>query len=207
MRNGFLIDFEGTDKRLVRQQCLKLFTALGDDPQGRPSVSTVAFPWDNLKGSPIARYEDAGELLAQEIGSNVYGASMLYRMDRYISFLEDWKESYDAGGIIITERYTPETILRFGAEMSDSDRRAYIRWLMEEEYFKLGLPAPQIIFYLDSPAALPDAERRARQLQVATQLGWITLRGCDSDDEQASDRLHHQVLSLVRATASLAYLK
>lgn len=172
---GVLIDLEGVSRKTVREECIKLFQSIDSEACGHPSVSTIAFPWDDFPNSLIARYEEPDSILSKGIGNNVYGATALYRIDRYTSYIEEWKEAYNAGGIIITEHYTPESILRFGSNMSADDLHAYISWLQEEEYCKLGLPAPDVILFFDTSGASEMEGTRRVRLHLAKSLGWIVV--------------------------------
>lgn len=37
---------------------------------------------------------------------NAYAASLMFSMDRYASYKQDWGPFYEAGGLVVADRYT-----------------------------------------------------------------------------------------------------
>ena len=80
---------------------------------------------------------------------NAYAASMFYAMDRYASYKQDWGGFYEAGGLVIADRYTTSNAVHQASKLPEGERRAFLNWLFQLEYELLGLPAPDLVLYLD----------------------------------------------------------
>lgn len=151
--SGKLIVFEGLDGSGKATQAKLFFdsiTAKGVE------AKKISFPdYDSQSSALVKMY------LAGEIGSldevNVYAASNFYSLDRYISYMRNWKEDYLGGKIIVADRYTTSNICHQMSKLPQEERKSYIEWLEHYEYVMLGLPAPDMVFYLDMP---PEASQK-----------------------------------------------
>jgi len=90
---------------------------------------------------------------------NAYAASSFYAVDRFASFVQDWRAYYDNGGLVLTDRYTTSNALHQGAKLPPEERERFFKWLYEYEFDRIGLPTPDTVFYLDI-----EAEHAARRL-------------------------------------------
>ena len=97
---------------------------------------------------------------------NAYAASMFYAMDRYASYKQDWGDFYEAGGLIVADRYTTSNAVHQASKLLKSERKKYLEWLFETEYGLFGLPKPDLVIYLDMPTEI--TERMMRQREKAT---------------------------------------
>ncbi len=82
---------------------------------------------------------------------NAYAASSFYAVDRYVSYHCYWKEKYQAGGIILADRYTTSNAYHQLTKTPREDWDKYLAWLEDFEYVKLGIPKPDAVIYLDMP--------------------------------------------------------
>lgn len=99
------------------------------------------------------------------IKADVYGASILYTIDRYVSYYQDWKKAMEECDIIISGRYIQSNILYQGSKLGtpdDKEFREYVRWLYNLEYTSLGLPKPDKVFFLDAPTDVLNQNLRKR---------------------------------------------
>jgi dTMP kinase len=85
---------------------------------------------------------------------NVYAASSFFAMDRYSSYMLDWKKDYDEGKIIIANRYTTANAVHQLSKLPDSEYKPFLKWLYDYEFKKLGLPRPDVVLYLSLPPEL-----------------------------------------------------
>ena len=69
-----------------------------------------------------------------------------------------------------------------GAKLHDPERKAYLAWLKDAEYGKLGLPIPDLVFYLDLPVEV--SEKLVRQRSDKTGQG-EDIHEIDLDYQQA----------------------
>lgn len=108
---------------------------------------------------------------------NAYAASTFYAVDRYASYKQDWGGYYEEGGILLTDRYTTSNAVHQAGKLPPGERRAYLDWLFHFEYTLLGLPAPDLVLYLDLPSELSQALIRSR----AAQSGQTDIHEADGE--------------------------
>ncbi len=69
-------------------------------------VMAVSFPDYGSPSSALVKMYLAGEFGKEAGDVSPYVASTFYAADRYASFRMKWKAFYDAGGIVLADRYT-----------------------------------------------------------------------------------------------------
>lgn len=113
----------------------------------------VSFPnYSTLSGQLVQSYLD-GKISCD--GKNgAYSASAIYAVDRYVSFVTDWKDFYQNGGFIITGRYTTSNAIYQLTKMPKEEYDAFLDWLFDFEYNKLALPKPDKVIFLDMPVEI-----------------------------------------------------
>ena len=99
---------------------------------------------------------------------NAYAASLFYAMDRYASYKQDWGAFYEAGGLVIADRYTTSNAVHQASKLPPEERKAFLDWLFELEYGKLGLPEPDLVLYLDMPTEITEKMMRSREAATGT---------------------------------------
>lgn len=100
---------------------------------------------------------------------NAYAASTFYSVDRYASYKQDWGKYYEAGGLLIADRYTTSNAVHQAGKLPDGEREKYLDWLFGFEYDLLGLPEPALVFYLDVPTELTEKMMRGREQATNTK--------------------------------------
>lgn len=110
----------------------------------------VSFPnYSSTSGALISEYLK-GDIPCD--GDNgAYAASAMYALDRYISYMTDWRDFYEHGGIILSGRYTTSNAIYQLTKIPPEQHEQFLNWLMDFEYRKLGLPEPDRVIYLDMP--------------------------------------------------------
>jgi dTMP kinase len=94
----------------------------------------------------------AGEFGKRAESVNAYAASVLYSIDRFASFKTEWEEFYNNGGIVISDRYTISNMIHQVPKILDEkEKEKYLEWLVDLEWGKIGIPKPDIVFFLDIP--------------------------------------------------------
>jgi len=162
---GKLIVFEGTDGSGKSTQARMMAQRL---QQEGVRFHEIDFP---RYGNPFA--EPARLYLQGALGSKpgdvgAYPASVLYAVDRYASYKEDWGRIYEEGTLILANRYTTSNAVHQASKLPDGEREAYLEWLFDLEYGKLGLPAPDLVIYLDLPNELSEQMMRKREAATGT---------------------------------------
>ena len=141
----------------------KLYVIEGLDGSGKATQTDLLCEYLQQKGQDYLHisfpdYDDPSSTLVKmylsgELGGleevNPFGASLFYSVDRYASYCKHWKKDYEAGRLIIADRYTTSNV---GHQMSRLPREQwddYLEWLFETEYGRIGLPKPDKVIYLD----------------------------------------------------------
>lgn len=82
---------------------------------------------------------------------NAYAASSFYAVDRFAYFKTGWGKDYNAGKIILSDRYVSSNLIHQCSKLPEDQHKPYIEWLYDFEYNKMGIPRPDAVFYLDVP--------------------------------------------------------
>ena len=160
---GKLIVFEGIDGSGKSTQFDMMCQRLLDEGC---QFKRLVFPRYDKPSSALIKMYLSGEFGDHPDSVNAYAASSFYAVDRYASFVQDWREYYDSGGLVLTDRYTTSNALHQGAKVAAKDRSHFFKWLYEYEFNLVGLPAPDVVIYMDIDAEF--AEKRLLQRQTET---------------------------------------
>ena len=87
---------------------------------------------------------------------NAYASSSFFAVDRFAYFRTDWGQDYRSGKVIVSDRYVSSNLIHQCAKLPVEQREAYIQWLYDFEYEKMGIPVPTAVFYLDVPPRITD---------------------------------------------------
>ena len=163
---GKLIVLEGTDGSGKATQTRRMVRRLREEGA---VCREIDFP---RYGNPFA--EPAKLYLEGRLGNapgdvNAYGASVLFAVDRYASYKEDWGADYEAGALIVANRYTTSNAVHQASKLPGGEREEFLAWLFDLEYRRLGLPEPDLVLYLDLPTDLSEAMMRRRERETGTQ--------------------------------------
>ena len=113
-------------------------------------VRAVTFPDYAADASMPVRMYLRGDFGTQADAVNPYAASTFFAVDRYASYRMKWGEDYAAGTIILADRYTTSNMVHQAVKIADAaERDAYLDWLYDLEFRKMGLPVPDAVFFLD----------------------------------------------------------
>ena len=159
MSRGRLIVLEGLDGSGKSTQLGLVCDAL--TARGR-TLRRLEFPRYESDSSALVRMYLGGAFGDSPEDVNAYAASSFYAVDRYASYKDDWGRAYDAGGLLISGRYTTSNAIHQGAKLTGEARDAYLDWLFDYEYRLLGLPAPDAVIFLDVevPLVMENIRRR-----------------------------------------------
>lgn len=148
MKNGILIAIDGLDGSGKETQSKRLCQLL----QSRGIKHRyISFPNYGTAGCTLAEMYLRGEFGDDPMGVNAYAASSFFAMDRYSSYMKDWRRDYEDGAVIVANRYTGANLVHQMAKLAEKDRDGFANWLLKYEYGLLGLPAPDVVIYLCLP--------------------------------------------------------
>ncbi len=146
---GKIIVIEGTDSSGKETQSEILNKKLKE--MGL-NVKKISFPnYQSPACEPVKMYL-AGEFGTDPTKINPYPISMMYAIDRYASFKQDWGKFYEEGGIIVTDRYTTSNMVHQASKIENKNEKIkYLNWLEDLEYDKIEIPKPDMVIFLNMP--------------------------------------------------------
>ena len=147
-RMGIFVDLEGLDGSGKTTQTELICKRLAEDGIDFKQIKLPDYESDS---SILVRKYLAGDFGKNAGDVNAYAASVLYAADRFASFTEKWGADYKSGKLIFADRYTPANALYQMTKLSKSEWDTYLDWLFDFEYNKIGIPAPDIVIFLDMP--------------------------------------------------------
>lgn len=162
---GKLIVIEGTDGSGKSTQFKLLTQRL---QQEQIPFQRLVFPQYSEESSALIRMYLGGEFGTDPSSVNAYAASTFYAVDRYASYKKVWGQWYEQGGLVVSDRYTTSNAVHQASKESPETRDAFLKWLYEFEYDKLGLPKPDLVIYLDVPTDFTLQMMRRREADTNT---------------------------------------
>lgn len=199
-----LIVIEGIDGAGKQTQAQLLVEALR--LAGATKVRALSFPCYDKPCSALVKYYLDGGFGEDPMKVNAYAASACYALDRFGSFVNDWKKDYDdPDTIIVADRYVTSNAIYQAAKFDQLPMaESFMSWLDAFEYGHLGLPRPDMVLFLDTQQEVTEqliAHRenkfthdekkdihesssafmgRANQLArtLATEQHWTTIQCC-----------------------------
>ncbi len=112
---------------------------------------TVSFPDYEHNSSTLVKMYLAGEFGEKPGDVNAYAASTFYAVDRYASFKKYWGQYYNGGGVILAGRYVTSNAVHQNSKLTEDKWEAFLNWLYDFEYCKMGIPKPDKVIFLDMP--------------------------------------------------------
>jgi dTMP kinase len=145
---GRLLVLEGLDGSGKSTQTERLREALRAAGE---TVRQIKLPDYDAPSSTLVRQYLAGDFGNDPQAVNAYAASSFYAVDRVASFLLDWKKDYEAGSLILADRYTTSNPIYQMTKLPREEWDDYLTWADDYEFGKLGLPRPDRVIFLDMP--------------------------------------------------------
>ena len=163
---GKLIVIEGTDGSGKSTQFRLMSQRLTDEGK---EFKHIVFPRYSEESSALIRMYLGGQFGSKPSDVNAYAASSFYAVDRFASYKMDWGQWYEDGGLILSDRYTTSNAVHQTSKLPEDQQEAYLHWLYDFEYEKLGLPRPDLTIYLDVPTDFTEKMLRSREASTNTQ--------------------------------------
>lgn len=167
MAKGKLIIIEAGDGSGKETQTRRLYERL--QAEGR-RVHRISFPDYEAESSAVVRLYLGGAFGQHADDVNAFAASTFYAVDRYASYQMKWKSAYEAGDIILADRYTTSNMVHQAVKITNgAERDSFLDWLWDFEFVKLGLPVPDRVVFLDMEPEAADrliAQRAKEQGQA-----------------------------------------
>ena len=185
-------------------------------------VFTHHFPsYNTFHGEPVTRY------LSGEFGNvkdlSPYFINGLYAMDRAAAWQLYLKKHFEEGNIILLDRYTTSSLIYQSALIDDIEaKKAFIDYVIEFEYQRIGLQKPDNVIFLHAPFDVVTELRNARKqndgvvndiherdlefmkkvyesaMFVADYLSWDKIECARDGKFKPVEEIHEDVYSLVK---------
>lgn len=215
---GTLIVIEGLDGSGKGTQTALLFEAL--QSRGIP-CRQISLPHYDAPSSALVKEYLAGAYGDKPGDVNAFAASAFYAVDRYAGCKTIWGADYESGAVILADRYTTSNACHQMTKLPQTDWDAYLSWLDDFEYHKLGIPKPDLVVYLDMPVAVSQtllqhrydgdstkkdvherdtaylAACREAALYAAEKCGWRVIACSESGAPRTREAIARDVLALV----------
>lgn len=216
MKKGSLVVIEGagdgvgktTQFNLLTKKCRELGL----------SIASHHFPsYGTYQGAPVEEYLKGNYGAPSELSP--YFINSLYALDRSVTWREKLAERFDAGDLILLDRYTTSSLIYQSALIDDEKKKnEFIDYVCEYEYVKLGIKKPDAVIFLHAfPEALADLRRSRKSndgvsndvhesnsdfmkkvyesaLYVARRLGWQKIECMSPDGNMRTpEDLHKEI--------------
>ena len=137
-KKGTLIVLEGLDGSGKATQAKLLAQHL---KEAGKNVQEITFPDYASDSSALVKMYLAGQFGAKPDDVNAYAASSFYAVDRYASYKTSWGSFYEAGGVIIADRYTTSNAVHQCSKLPPEQWESFLQWLFDYESRLLADPA------------------------------------------------------------------
>ena len=152
-----------------------------EDLKGRGlRVESVSFPRYGRRSAVLVEDYLHGAFGDDPSCVNAYAASSFFAMDRFASYLGEWRPLYEGCDVFLADRYVTSNAIHQCSKLPRAQWEPFLKWLFDFEYGKLGLPKPDKVFYLHLPV----------------EFGQRLLSGRYSGDESRKDIHEHDVAYL-----------
>ena len=155
--NGRLIVIEGLDGSGKATQAARLTDTLNAQGKG---VKQISFPDYASDSSALIKMYLGGKFGSHP--DDVNAASTFYSVDRYASYKTNWGDFYRRGGIVVSDRYTTSNAVHQCSKLPKEQWLAFLDWLFDFEYNKIGIPVPDRVVYLEVDPAVSQGLMTAR---------------------------------------------
>jgi len=217
---GYIIVIEGTDGSGKQTQSIKLYERLKAHGY---NVIRQSFPnYDSNSSAPVKMYL-GGELCEKASDMDAYQTSALFAVDRLCTYMKELKAHYDAGGVIILDRYTQSNMLHQAGKIHDAIKRdKFLDWLNNFEFELLKLPRADKVIFLDVPPEVSMRLAREREglkagtsqdiheqdsshiidaynsgKYVANKYGWEVINCVENNNLKTINQIHKEILNKI----------
>lgn len=185
------------------------------------NVHQIKLPDYDSPSSSLVKMYLGGDFGKNPEDVNAYAASAFYAVDRFANYKTKWKEYYDNGDIIISDRYTTSNAYHQATKIAEQDRKDFFKWLEDFEYGLIAIPKPDIVIYLDMPVEISQkmmSERyrgdenkkdihesnvayllqcRQAALSAADEMGWKVIKCNDGDKPRTIEDIGNEIYDIV----------
>lgn len=222
--NGKLIVIEGLDGSGKSTQ-----TALIKEKIEKTGlkIRQIKLPDYESESSALVRMYLGGEFGSDPSDVNTFATSLFYTVDRFANYTKVWKEDYLKGTVILADRYTTSNAVHQMVKLPKDKWDEYLLWLEDIEYNKVGIPKPDLVFFLDMPVDVSQRLMTERYsgdenkkdvheanveylkachesaLYAADKLGWIVIKCADGKNPRPIDEINNDIFKEIKNFAGI----
>lgn len=217
--NGKLIVIEGLDGSGKSTQIEKLKEKLLSFGK---EIRQIKLPDYESASSALVKMYLSGEFGSDPEDVNTFAASLFYTVDRYANYKNVWANDYLNGTLILADRYTTSNAVHQTVKLPKEQWNAYLDWLFETEYVKVGIPKPDKVIFLDMDVDISqklmskryggeeskkdvheanvDYLKKCREaaLYTAERFGWTVIKCFDGENPLPIDEISGKIFEDVR---------
>ncbi len=221
---GGLIVFEGIDGSGKSTQFKHICRRLEEEGV---RFTKLNFPQYDEPSSALIKMYLGGEFGENPQDVNPYASSTFFAVDRFASFMKVWRNEYESGGLILTDRYTTSNALHQGAKLPEHKRADFFKWLYTFEFGLMELPEPDIVLYMDIPAEAALARLKKREAETGSDgdiherdekylkecrkcgisaadfYGWHKIQCLSGKDERSEQEVHEEIYTILSQSGRL----
>ena len=182
----------------------------------------IKLPDYESPSSALVKMYLAGEFGTSAVEVNAYAAGAFYAVDRYASFRLGWQKEYQSGTVILADRYATSNSIYQMEKIPKNECDEYLEWSADFEYNKIGIPAPDLIIFLDMPVDISqrlmtsryngdegrkdvhEADRafllkcREAALYTAKKQCWKVINCANGDLPRDIEDIHSEIIEIIR---------
>lgn len=185
-------------------------------------ITTHHFPsYGTYQGRPVEEYLKGNFGKISELSP--YFVNSLYAQDRAITWISGLKEEYNNGGIIVLDRYTTSSLIYQSSTIEDKkEREAFIDYIYDYEYHKLGIPEPDLVIFLHASFDIIKELKSKRKendgikndiherdlefmknvsdtsISIADKYNWSYVECIENNKMRSPEEIHNDVYKLVK---------
>ncbi len=182
----------------------------------------IKLPDYESKSSTLVKMYLGGEFGGNADDVNAYAAGAFYAVDRFASYKLDWGRDYEAGTLILADRYATSNSIYQMEKIDEAKWDEYLDWSADFEYNKIGIPKPDLVIFLDMPVEVSQKLMTSRYngdegkkdvheanveflnncrksaLYTAKKQGWAVIPCSDGENPLPIDEIHNTILDFIK---------
>lgn len=186
------------------------------------SFRKIKLPDYNSPSSTLVKMYLDGKFGKSADDVNAYAAGAFYAVDRYASYMLNWKKDYDNKSVILADRYATSNSIYQMEKISRDNWDEYLEWSADFEYNRIGIPKPDLVIYLDMPVEISQSlmtsryngneskkdvheadveylnKCRSSALYAAYKQGWAVVPCSDGENPLPVEEIHKTIIDLIK---------
>lgn len=182
----------------------------------------IKLPDYESKSSTLVKMYLGGEFGENADDVNAYAAGAFYAVDRFASYKLDWGKDYEAGTLVLADRYATSNSIYQMEKIDEAKWDEYLDWSADFEYNKIGIPKPDLVIFLDMPVEVSQKLMTSRYngdegkkdvheanveflnncrksaLYTAKKQGWAVIPCSDGENPLPIDEIHNTILDFIK---------